>query len=120
MVPYLFIEQEGENLKVVEFSKEKIVKFNSKVFDNDQDCKKFWVKMTESFAGVVGFQREMTREVWSFYGPTKDRFKWLYYNFKLHNLDLVGLQLCAINLPKKFSTFMWNNYFSCEGKNELT
>lgn len=120
MIPYFFIQQNGDNLEVVEFSKEKMNKFNTEVFNDEQDCKRFWVKMTDCFSGAVGFQREFCRDVWGFYGPIKERFRWLYYNFKIHNLDLVGLQMCAINLPQKFTSFMWNNYFSCDGKEELT
>ena len=55
MIPYFFIEQKGDNLSVVEFSKEKLARFNKEVFTNDQECRKFWVKMTECFSGTIGF-----------------------------------------------------------------
>jgi hypothetical protein len=55
MVPFLFIEQKGESLEVVEFSKKKLEKFNEEVFTDGDDCRKFWEVMTEFFSGVVGF-----------------------------------------------------------------
>ena len=119
MVPFLFIEQKGESLEVVEFSNKKLEKFNEEVFTDGDDCRKFWEVMTEFFSGVVGFQREFSREVWSFYGPLKQRYAWLYYNFKIHNLDVVALQLCAINLPENFTKLMWENYPSPAGKHYM-
>ena len=76
--------------------------------------------MLIDFSGSVGFQKEMDKKVWGMYGEVYLRYKWLYYNFDLHILDVLGLQFCALHLPESFSRVMWKNFFSCRGREKLS
>jgi len=40
--------------------------------------------------------KEMEKKIWGMYGEINLKYKWLYYNFDLHIIDVIALQFCAL------------------------
>ena len=63
-------------------------------------------------ASTAGFVRETSNKIWGFYGEVSGYIKSVFNEYVFLNLNIIGLQICALAAPETFYEDLYKGYFS--------
>ena len=83
-----------------------------KVFENQEERKRFWAYLIESCAGSFGLYREFVNRLWGHWGYLSENVAASYRSKGFPELDILALQLAAISYPNnEFAEKVFSSYF---------